>query len=67
MVLRAPALTPARFNSLKGASDAQVKARFEPWILKLHDFLNSLPCVASVQRIRNRQSEGATTFQAQNI
>lgn len=67
MVLRAPVLSRADFAALSGADAAQVEQRFAPWIARLHDFLNALPCIASVQGIRFQRATTARTFQLRNV
>jgi hypothetical protein len=67
MVLRAPVLSRDDFAALGGADAAQVEQRFAPWIAKLHDFLNALPCIASVQGVRFGRSTSVQTFQLRNV
>lgn len=52
---QAPTVADSLFDEIDTPLEDQVERRFQPWVRReLHPFLNALPCLTDLQRIRKR-------------
>lgn len=59
----APTIADHWFDEIDTSLEEQVERRFHPWVIReLHPFLNALPCLADLQRVRKRWKSRTGSF-----